>query len=90
MGLEKGRGTRDQIASIRWIIEKSCRAQEGRRCSEEAVPGPSVFPSGVPGVSGDFWGSQQNNKVNGNGIILISNHLKRKWVECPNQKTKTG
>ena len=25
--------------------------------SEEAVPGPSVFPSGEPGVSGDFWGS---------------------------------
>ena len=32
----------------------------------------------------------QNNKVNGNRIILISNYLKRKWVECPNQKTKTG
>ena len=24
--------------------------------SEEAVPGPSVVPSGDPGVSGDFWG----------------------------------
>ena len=35
----------------------SCRDQEGRRGSEEAVPGPSVFPSGDPGVSGDFWGS---------------------------------
>ena len=23
--------------------------------AEEAVPGPSVFPSGEPGVSGDFW-----------------------------------
>ena len=33
----------------------SCRDQEGRRASEEAVPGPSVFPSGDPGVSGDFW-----------------------------------
>ena len=32
-----------------------CRDQEGRRGSEEAVPGPSVFPSGDPGVSGDFW-----------------------------------
>ena len=32
----------------------------------------------------------QNNKVNGNGIILINNYLKCKWVECPNQKTKTG
>ena len=31
-----------------------------------------------------------NNKVNGNGIILINNYLKCKWVECPNQKTKTG
>ena len=27
----------------------SCRDQEGRRGSEEAVPGPSVFPSGEPG-----------------------------------------
>ena len=25
------------------------------RGSEEAVPGPSVFPSGESGVSGDFW-----------------------------------
>ena len=25
-----------------------------------------------------------------NGIILINNYLKCKWVECPNQKTKTG
>ena len=31
----------------------------------------------------------ENNKVNSNGIILINNYLKRKWVECPNQKTKT-
>ena len=22
-------------------------------------PGPPVFPSGEPGVSGDFWGSQE-------------------------------
>ena len=35
----------------------SCRDQEGRRGSEEAVPGNSVFPSGDPGVSRDFWGS---------------------------------
>ena len=34
----------------------SCCDQEGRRGSEEAVPGPSVFPSGEPGVSGDFGG----------------------------------
>ena len=26
--------------------------------------------------------------MNGNGIILINNYLKRKWVECPNQKTE--
>ena len=37
----------------------SCRDQEGRRGSEEAVPGLSVFFSGDPGVSGDFWGSQE-------------------------------
>ena len=35
------------------------RDQEGRRGSEEAVPGPSVFPSGEPGMSGDYWGSQE-------------------------------
>ena len=23
------------------------------------MPGPSVFPSREPGVSGDFWGSQE-------------------------------
>ena len=40
-------------------IRLSCRDQEARRGSEEAVPGPSVFPSGEPGVSGDFWGSQE-------------------------------
>ena len=39
----------------------SRRDQEGRGGSEEAVPGPSVFPSGEPGVSGDFWGSQDTS-----------------------------
>ena len=29
------------------------------RLQGETVPGPSVFPSGEPGVSGDFWGSQE-------------------------------
>ena len=37
----------------------SCRDQEGRRSSEKAVPGPSVLPSGEPGVWGNFWGSQE-------------------------------
>ena len=34
--------------------------------------------------------SNQNNKINGNGIIPINNYLKNKWVECPNEKTKTA
>ena len=34
----------------------SCRDQEGRRGSDEAVPGPSVFHSRELGVSGKFWG----------------------------------
>ena len=38
---------------------KCCIDQEGRRGSEEAAQGPSVFPSREPGVSGDFWGSQE-------------------------------
>ena len=37
----------------------SCRDEEGRRGSEEAVPGPSVFPSREPGVSGKFWGRRK-------------------------------
>ena len=37
----------------------SFRDQDGRRGSEEAVPGHSVCPSGEPGVSVDFWGSQE-------------------------------
>ena len=37
----------------------SCHDQEGRRGSDEAVPGQSVFPSREPGVSGNFWGSQE-------------------------------
>ena len=32
----------------------SCLDEEGRRSSEEAVPGPSVFHSGDPGVSGEI------------------------------------
>ena len=48
---EGGTGTMGSLACTRL----SCRDQEGRRGSEEAVPGPSVFPSGEPGVSGDFW-----------------------------------
>ena len=37
----------------------SCRDLEGRRGSEEAVPGHSVFPSREPGMSGDFWGRRK-------------------------------
>ena len=31
-----------------------------------------------------------NSKLNGNATIPINNYPKCKWVECPNQKTKTG
>ena len=41
----------------------SCRDQEGRRGSEEVVPGPSVFPSREPGVSGNFWWSHEGCQV---------------------------
>ena len=34
----------------------SCRDQEGRRGLEEAVPGPSVFPSREPSVLANFCG----------------------------------
>ena len=29
-------------------------------------------------------------EVNSDRIILINNYLNCKWVDCPNQKTKTG
>ena len=41
----------------------SCRDQEGRRGSDEVVSGPSVFTSREPGVSGNFWGSQERCQV---------------------------
>ena len=34
----------------------SCRDQEGRRCSDEEVPGTSVLPSSETGMSGNIWG----------------------------------
>ena len=34
----------------------SCRHQEGRRVSDEVVPGASVFPSSETGMLGNFWG----------------------------------
>ena len=37
------------------MLFRSCRGQEGRRGSEEAVLGPSVFPSREPGMSVNFW-----------------------------------
>ena len=52
LGFSVGLEAFDELLSINvpW-----CRDQEGRRGSDEVVPGPSVFPSGEPGVSGDFW-----------------------------------
>ena len=41
----------------------SCRDQEGRRGSEEVVPGPSVFPLREPGLSGNFWVSREGCQV---------------------------
>ena len=34
----------------------SCQDQEGRRGSDEVVPGTSVFPSGETSMLGNFWG----------------------------------
>ena len=41
----------------------SCRDEEGRRGSDEAVPGLSVFPSREPGVSGNLWSSHEGCQV---------------------------
>ena len=49
----------------------SCRDQEGRRGSEEAVPGPPVFPSGDPGVSGDFWAHETPPSSRDEGLLFL-------------------
>ena len=41
----------------------SCRDEEGRRGSDEGVPGPSVFPSREPGVSEKFCRSHEGCQV---------------------------
>ena len=41
----------------------SCRDQEGRRGSDEAVPGLSVFPSREAGMLGNFWVSYEGCQV---------------------------
>ena len=38
------------------VNRPSCRDQEGRRGSDEVVPGTSVFPSSETSMSGNFWG----------------------------------
>ena len=40
----------------------SFRNQEGRRGSDEVVPGTSVFPSSATRMSGNFWGSIKGAK----------------------------
>ena len=60
---------------------RGCRDQEGRRGSEEAVPGPSVFPSREPGVSGDFWGSHPWRRTRGS--LRSSSCLGRKPPRAP-------
>ena len=37
----------------------SCRDQEGRRSSDEVVPGTSVFPSSETSVLGNFWAASR-------------------------------
>ena len=41
----------------------SCRDQEGRRGSDEKVPGPSVFPSREHSMLGNFGGSHEGCQV---------------------------
>ena len=49
----------ETMETVRDIILGGSKITADGDCSheitEEAVPGPSVFPSGEPGVSGDFW-----------------------------------
>ena len=65
---------------------KAERIRHHQTSSQTNVKGSSLDGKHNKGV----YTQTQNNKVNGNGMILINNYLKHKWVECPNQKTKTG
>ena len=65
---------------------KAERIQHHQTSSPTNAKGSSLDRKHRKGVSTQT----QNNKVDGNGTILINNYLKCKWVECPNQKTKTG
>ena len=65
---------------------KAERIQHHQTSSSTNAKGSSLDRKHRKGVNTQT----QNNKVRGNRIILISNYLKCKWVECPNQKTKTG
>ena len=60
----------------------SCRDQEGRRGSEEAVPGPLVFPSREPGVSGDCWGSQESCRATVGFLTRYNEELIEPLVQC--------
>ena len=46
-----------------WPRKSNLPDQEGRRGSDEAVPGLSVFPLREPGVSGNFWVSYEGCQV---------------------------
>ena len=55
---------------------------------DQKKAGVAILISGK--IDFEMKGVKKDNKVNGNGIIVINKYLKCKWVECPNQKTKTG
>ena len=43
-GFRKGRGTRDQIASIHWIIKKSKRVSEKKKQNKTSISALSTMP----------------------------------------------
>ena len=60
-----------------------------------AVPGPSVFPSGEPGVSGDFWGSQEGcqgpfrTSGRNRGLPLRRHSVRHHWEKGGSQWLST-
>ncbi|KAB0358618.1 hypothetical protein FD754_002774, partial [Muntiacus muntjak] len=69
-GFRKGRGTRDQIANIRWIIEKA--REDGNTRSPDLPPEKSVCRSRSNRRPGGLWGCKESDSVENCSEIVVT------------------